>query len=858
MTDSIWDDSRITSYVLGELPEEERAAFESEMTDNASLRAAVDEARNVTDRIGGFFEGEAALELEKSRRTLILEGAAIQEGAAVLERAANAEDQLTASNEEAQVSVADKNLSAPSWGVPAIATAIAASLVLLIGVAPWLRQQAVVTAVAPESESPNTPAPAAVAENASEDIEEASASNDVMLSQANAASADKSLEANRGTSGLGSSQKVTEANSDPSFSVGSESMLAEVQVGEDVKSEKLQGVPENAANAMAKQSVGLSKADDPAMLPSAKSLGLPNVDALAMDNDSSKRRTVQSIENANPSQRLSRAMKRGRSLEAQASGLNLAPAAASAPAPAMNKGKQDLEVVQAESTQLARGSADALFRQQVDPVAEADQGFDDEIRALNEKLFGSSGAYGGGMGGGGAKAGSAQTFPVVDNPFQDAADVPASSFSIQTPAISYRSLRDTLMRSATAPVPGAVRIEEMLNYFPYKYATPKRNANHPFAASLALSDCPWKAGNLLARVAVQGESFDWAKRRPCNLVFMIDTSGSMDAPNKTPVFAQAFRSLAQQLKNQDRVAVIAFADASGVVLKSTSARSKKQITQAMSKLSRGGSTEHGKGFSLAVHIAKENLIDDGVNRIVVCTDGDLSNARLVKDSVSDATNSGVRVSVVGFDQSKLAAAKRRLGPVSSAVDYLLVDSRADAKKQLATQLMPQPRTIANDVKLKVQFNPDNVDQYRLIGWENHLAAKNEADTKPSQNDQFSQGQSVTALYEIVPTDTASIKSQWLTVNLDYTRPGAAKAQATEFKLEQEPSDFEACDADFRFAAAVAGLGMTLRGSQHRGDWTVKEIQSVAKQSLGTDQYGVRAEFLQLSQTAGQYVPKAAK
>ena len=870
MTDSIWDDSRITSYVLGELPEEERAAFEREMGDNASLKSAVDEARSVTDRVGSFFDNEAAQQLDESHRTQILQGAA------------SAENLLSASNEESQVSLAEKNLTAPSWGLPAIATAVAASLVLLIGVAPWLRQQDVVTAVASDNEARNATAIAAVTEEtpaaeAMEGVDKSSSSIDATPLLATTESAGEQLDSASSLNRADNEAVTPEAELEPSMLAGGRAVGARLRAEADAKSPELQVAQADAAIADASDGLGRSKTDSPVVLPSAKSLGLPSVEALAMDDNRSRRsgrrlnasrtvekeRKLQSLENAVSSPRLSQAMERVRSMEAESDGLGLAPA--------MKQAKMDSELLsfQLEPMPLARGSADALFRPKVESNAEADQGFDKEIRALNKRLFGSAATNGGGMGGGSANAGQAQANRVVDNRFQKAADHPASSFSIQTPSMSYRSLRGTLMRSAAAPVSGTVRIEEMLNYFPYSYATPKPNAIHPFAAALALSDCPWNAGNLLARVAVQGEGFDAAKRRPCNLVFMIDTSGSMDAPNKTPVFAWAFQSLAQQLKNQDRVAVVAFADASGVVLNSTSAKNKDRIAKSMANLSKGGSTKHGKGFALAAHIATENLIDGGVNRIIVCTDGDLGNARLAEGRVSDALESGVSVTVVGFSESKLAAAKRRLGALSREVDFLLIDSRADAKKQLATQLLPQPQAIAT-VSLQVEFNPDQVEQYRLIGWENPCTDKG---TKQGEADPFLQGQSVTALYEIVPTEIASGKANWLTAILNYTRPGEegpgkmrlgkmrlgeADSQSVAFELTQKPGEFDAMDNDFRFAAAVAGLGMTLRGSSHVGDWTVKDIQSVVKQSLGSDPYGVRAEFLKLSETVGQYVPNAGK
>ncbi len=466
-----------------------------------------------------------------------------------------------------------------------------------------------------------------------------------------------------------------------------------------------------------------------------------------------------------------------------------------------------------------------------------------------------------------------------ENPFIHVSDAPLSTFSVDVDTASYSKVRGYLFDQRSLPPPDAVRIEELVNYFDYDYLPPADE--HPFAVHLEAATCPWQPKHRLVRCGIQGKALD-NNRPPSNLVFLIDVSGSMDAPNKLPLVKHGLSMLVRQLGENDRVAMVVYAGAAGLVLPSTSGQEQPRILAALESLNAGGSTNGGQGILLAYRIAQENFIPGGTNRVILCSDGDFnvgvtSTGDLVRMAI-DKAKAGVFLSVLGFGYGNHNDAM--LEEIADKADgnYAFIDTQAEAKKVLVEQMAGTLVTIAKDVKIQVEFNPAHVAAYRLLGYENRLLADRDFNDDTKDAGEIGAGHRVTALYEIVPVGVDSpaplvdplkyqpaakadaagpavATQELLTVKLRYQPPAGGQSTLVAFPLKASDPKFGQATGDFQFAAAVASFGMLLRDSKHRGDTSYAAVLETASAACGPDEHGYRAEFLELVRAAGRWSTK---
>lgn len=467
---------------------------------------------------------------------------------------------------------------------------------------------------------------------------------------------------------------------------------------------------------------------------------------------------------------------------------------------------------------------------------------------------------------------------IVENAFLAADRNPLSTFSIDVDTASYSNVRRFLLSEGRLPPPDAVRIEELINYFPYRYPQPKDS--HPVAFALNIAECPWHAQHYLVRVGLMAKRIDRREMPPRNFVFLVDTSGSMDATNRLPLLQQSLRLLVDQLNERDRVAIVAYAGSAGLVLPSTSGNRKATIQRAIDRLKAGGSTNGGEGITLAYAIAEESFIAGGLNRVILGTDGDFnvgvtSQGDLVR-LIEEKRKSGVYLSILGFGMGNLKDSTLEKLSHHGNGYYAYIDSESEARKVFIEQGAALV-TVAKDVKLQIEFNPQRVAAYRLIGYENRLLQAHEFNDDKKDAGDLGSGHTVTALYEIIPPGQSvpgakvdALKYQqppqpsesvnhdeWLTVKLRYKDPDAETSKLLSQPLLGEPRSLRRMPEDFRFASAVACFGMLLRNSEYRGTATYPSVRTLAAGALGEDSSGHRAEFLTLIDAAGRLAPIAA-
>jgi Ca-activated chloride channel family protein len=447
---------------------------------------------------------------------------------------------------------------------------------------------------------------------------------------------------------------------------------------------------------------------------------------------------------------------------------------------------------------------------------------------------------------------------------------PLSTFSIDVDRASYSNVRRFLDQGQLPPI-DAVRIEELINYFPYAYPAPR--GEHPVAVVTEVAPAPWQPAHRLLRIGLQAPRVEMRDLPPSNLVFLIDVSGSMYPANKLPLLKRSLRLLVEQLRPEDRVAIVVYAGAAGLVLPSTPGSERGRIMAAIEELEAGGSTAGGAGLRLAYDVARESHIASGNNRIILATDGDFnigvsSDAEMVR-LVEEKRRQGTFLTVLGFGMGNLKDAKMEKLADHGNGNYAYIDSELEARKVLVHEMGGTLHTVAKDVKLQVEFNPARVRAYRLIGYENRALADHEFDDDRKDAGDLGAGHSVTALYEIVPVgaqspvrigETAPLRYQQPArpsraagagdelayVRIRYKRPDGEQSRLLEHAVADhvgEPS------ADLRFAAAVTAFGMTLRGSEHRGSASFAQAAELARGALGDDPHGYRADFVRLVQRA---------
>jgi Ca-activated chloride channel family protein len=463
--------------------------------------------------------------------------------------------------------------------------------------------------------------------------------------------------------------------------------------------------------------------------------------------------------------------------------------------------------------------------------------------------------------------------PIVDNPFVRVSESPLATFSSDVDTASYSNVRRFLTRSQ-APPRDAVRIEEMINYFTYDY--PKASGPHPIAANIEVASAPWDARHRLVRIGIKAKEVQLGQK-PSNLVFLIDVSGSMAPAERLPLLKSALRMLTDRLTESDRVTIVTYAGTTGIALRPTSGDRKDVILQAIDALQAGGSTNGGAGIQLAYENAIYNFVENGVNRVILATDGDfnvgITNRNDLLNLIQEKAKSGVFLTALGFGMGNF-----KDGTLEGLADkgngnYAYIDSLNEARKALVEQLTGTLVTVAKDVKIQVEFNPALVWAYRLIGYENRaLRAQDFADDRKDAGD-MGAGHTVTALFEVVmqngggdafaadglryqpaassvPAKSNKPQSgELLNLRVRYKEPDGSESQLIEFPTKDSDVEFSKASADFRFAASVASFGMILRNSPYRGSSSMENVLRTATASKGPDRQGYREEFLQLVQQA---------
>ncbi len=464
---------------------------------------------------------------------------------------------------------------------------------------------------------------------------------------------------------------------------------------------------------------------------------------------------------------------------------------------------------------------------------------------------------------------------IYENSFLDARTTPLSTFSIDVDGASYSNTRRFLQEGQMPPV-DAVRIEEFINYFSYDY--PQPTGSDPFSITTEVATTPWNPETKLVHIGLQGRRTDAEKLPPSNLVFLIDVSGSMSSEDKLPLLKNAFDMLIDQLRPQDRISLVVYAGAAGMVLPPTSGADKETIRAALANLDAGGSTAGGAGLMLAYQAAKQSFIKGGSNRVILATDGDFnvgvsSDEELVR-LIEEKRKSGVFLSVLGFGTGNIKDAKMEQLADKGNGNYFYIDNINEGRKVLVEKMAGTLFAIAKDVKLQIEFNPATVKSYRLIGYENRVLAAEDFNDDRKDAGELGSGTNVTALYEVVPVKPARPKvdplkyqnygssHRWnwgfgggesseelLTVKFRYKQPTGSTSKLLSRTLSDKDVAWQDASQNFRFSAAAAGFGLVLRGSQYRGNLDLDKVASIARGAKGRDLDGHRAEFLNLVERA---------
>jgi Ca-activated chloride channel family protein len=514
-----------------------------------------------------------------------------------------------------------------------------------------------------------------------------------------------------------------------------------------------------------------------------------------------------------------------------------------------------------EVAELAKVEREVLLRQK---DAEHDWRYDRGFSNLDDEVR--------------PEAPSAESYETVqDNAFFKVADAPLSTFSIDVDTASYANVRRFLNSNALPPK-AAVRIEELVNYFHYDY--PQPDGDTPFSAAMEVATCPWAPEHRLLRVALHGRDIQRAARPASNLVFLIDVSGSMQPENKLPLLKRSLQLMVDQLGERDRVAIVVYAGAAGCVLDSTT--SKEKIRTALDRLESGGSTHGSAGLQLAYELADKHFIKGGTNRVILATDGDWNVGVTDKGDlwsiIERKAKSGVFLTVLGFGMDNLKDDMLEKLADKGNGNYAYIDTLNEGRKVLVDELGATLVTIAKDVKIQIEFNPAQVGAYRLIGYENRVMAAKDFNDDTKDAGEIGAGHSVTAFYELIPAGqpmpapsveplkyqptiaTAEPKpeaknqkpetnGELLTLKLRYKAPDADTSTLREFPLKDSGNSFANSSRDFRFAASVAGYGMLLRQSPHKGSANWALVHELATEGKGEDRDGYRAEFIGLVEKA---------
>jgi len=466
----------------------------------------------------------------------------------------------------------------------------------------------------------------------------------------------------------------------------------------------------------------------------------------------------------------------------------------------------------------------------------------------------------------------------AENPVKSVQSEPVSTFSIDVDTGSYSNIR-RLLKQGQLPPKDAVRIEELINYFPYAKAA--KTTEHPFTVQTELAPAPWNAEHQLLRLRIQAVDTKTAEMPPCNLVFLVDVSGSMESQDKLPLVKSSLKMLTKKLRAEDRISLVVYAGRTQVELEPTPGNQHDKILAAIDRLQAGGSTAGEAAMKLAYQMARSSYIPNGINRILMATDGDfnvgLSGVDQLKEMVASERKSGISLSTLGFGTGNYNDyMMEQVADVGNG-NHAYIDSVDEARKVLLEEMSSTFNTVAADVKVQVEFNPAQVAEYRLLGYENRLL--NEADFNNDKVDagEIGAGKTVTALYEITPVGKATLIDQHRYQTTAAAKPAADLGKELAFLrlrykqpgkdtsiLLQEPilassakASLDQASPDFRFAASVAGFGMYLRDSNYLGNYSMDQLIGLAQSGLGGDEQGYRSEFVRLMRVTKELKPATA-
>lgn len=460
---------------------------------------------------------------------------------------------------------------------------------------------------------------------------------------------------------------------------------------------------------------------------------------------------------------------------------------------------------------------------------------------------------------------------IAERPFVSAKEEPLSTFSLHPDSAAYANIRRFLEQGQWPPS-DAVRIEELVNYFSYDYPQPQ--GKHPFSINVEVGACPWAGEHLLARIGLKGRELPKGERPPANLVFLIDTSGSMSASNRLPLVKESLKALLEILEPEDRVALVTYAGTSNVALESTPVEQQVTIRDAIEVLGAGGSTHGSAGIQDAYAMAEKHFIKQGINRVLLATDGDFNVGVTSHEGllalIEEKRETGVFLTVLGYGMGNLKDDTLEMLASKGNGNYAYINDYSEARRVLVEQVSGTLATIAKDAKIQVEFNPARVSEYRLLGYENRMLASKDFNDDTKDAGEIGAGHTVTALYQIVPKGvstgpgvdplryqkedkeekvlpTPENADELMFVKLRYKQPDGADSSLIEIPVSSDTADAENVSSDFRFAAAVAGFGLLLRDSPHKGTATFDSIRELATSAVDSDHY--RETFLNLIVTA---------
>jgi Ca-activated chloride channel family protein len=454
----------------------------------------------------------------------------------------------------------------------------------------------------------------------------------------------------------------------------------------------------------------------------------------------------------------------------------------------------------------------------------------------------------------------------VENPFENPKSAPLSTFSIDVDNASYTNVRRFINNGQTVPK-DAVRVEEMVNFFKYQY--PQPTGEHPFSINTEYSECPWNVKNKLVRIGLQGKNIPTDNLPASNLVFLIDVSGSMSDIIKLPLVKESLKVLVAQLREEDKIAMVVYAGAAGLVLPPTSGSEKQTIIDALDKLQSGGSTAGGAGIQLAYKTAEEHFIKGGNNRVILATDGDFnvgaSSDADMQTLIEEKRKSGVFLTCLGYGMGNYKDSKLETIADKGNGNYAYIDNIQEANRFLGKEFKGSMFAIAKDVKIQIEFNPAHVKAYRLIGYENRKLRPEDFKNDAIDAGELGSGHTVTALYEIIPTDTKSdffvetdelkytkveasktkFNDELATIKFRYKKPDGSKSIEMVQVIDHKVNALETASSGFKFSAAVAWFGLKLRDSKLVTNKSSAEIKKLAKEGLAYDEDGYKAEFIRL-------------